>query len=249
MLASSPDTFLPAATKTVPSIQDHQGYSHSSSSGHLFVISSLVGPSSTDSNLPLKRQSDSEGNMQCYLPYASYLLSKPSAPHTSKRRRIESDFLARLSRSKQDSLSSSGRRSQQQASVSEPDQVEDSELTDPASEDILSPSLGQFPIHSRRRDRSQTAPEPSIHPGSESVLIPQAIKPLRRHQSSPLEHRKASSAQLDALQRAYAIITDTGTSQIDVQDIMHARRLANQINQVLDEQMCLKFGACRDGSP
>jgi len=128
-------------------------------------------------------------------------------------------------------------------------QVEDSELTDPASEDILSPSLGQFPIHSRRRDRSQTAPEPSIHPGSESVLIPQAIKPLRRHQSSPLEHRKASSAQLDALQRAYAIITDTGTSQIDVQDIMHARRLANQINQVLDEQMCLKFGACRDGSP
>jgi hypothetical protein len=27
---------------------------------------------------------------------------------------------------------------------------------------------------------------------------------------------------------------------------MHARRLANQINQVLDEQMCLKFGAERD---
>ena len=80
------------------------------------------------------------------------------------------------------------------------------------------------------------------------MSIPQAGKSPRRHQSSPLD-RKASSAQLDALQRAYAIITDTGTSQVEVQDIMHARRLANQINQVLDEQMCMKFGARRDGSP
>ena len=256
----------------------------------------------------------------------------PLAPRTPKRRRIESNFLAQLSTSKQDSISLSTRRSEQKASVSEPvsrmsspsllppfsisqplerhphkrprdetpswlgsdlkrlredkdieadeefghkgaipsddydswergmltgqqededlagRQMEDNEFTDPASEDILSPSLGQFPIQSRRRDRSQTAPEPSILPGSESVSIPQAGKSLRRHQSSPLD-RKGSSAQLDALQRAYAIITDTGTSQVEVQDIMHARRLANQINQVLDEQMCMKFAARQDGSP
>ena len=102
---------------------------------------------------------------------------------------------------------------------------------------ILSPSLGEYPLRSRRRERSQTAPqlinEPS-HP-----MYPQ---PLRRNQTSPLQN-KASSAQLDALQHAYAVITDMGTSQVDVQDIMQAKRLAHQINQVLDEQMCAKFDA------
>jgi hypothetical protein len=125
---------------------------------------------------------------------------------------------------------------------------DDDETKELASEDILSPSLGQFPLRSRQRDRSQTAPEPStatIPDAIESVSIPQAgRRALRRHQTSPLARKP--SAQLDALQRAYAIITDTGTSQVDVRDIMHARRLANQINQVLDEQMCLKFGAERD---
>ncbi len=122
--------------------------------------------------------------------------------------------------------------------------LSDDPMTDPASGDILSPSLGQFPIRSRRRDRSQSAPDPSTMLESESISIPQT---LRRHQTSPLEHKK-TSAQLDALQRAYAIVTDTGASQVDVQDIMHARRLANQINQVLDEQMYLKFGAHKDGA-
>lgn len=118
------------------------------------------------------------------------------------------------------------------------------ETTEIASGDLLSPSLGQFPLRSRRRDRSQTAPEPSTAPDPESVSIPQAGHTLRRHQTSPLEGvQRYRPAQLEALQRAYAIITDTGTSQVNVQDIMHARRLANQINQVLDEQMCLKFGA------
>ena len=118
------------------------------------------------------------------------------------------------------------------------------ELHETEPEDILSPSLGQFPIRSRRRDRSQSAPDPSTMLESESMSIPQT---LRRHQTSPLEHKK-TSAQLDALQRAYAIVTDTGASQVDVQDIMRARRLANQINQVLDEQMYLKFGAYKDGA-
>jgi len=118
------------------------------------------------------------------------------------------------------------------------------ETTEIASGDLLSPSLGQFHLRSRRRDRSQTAPEPSTAPDPESVSIPQAGQTLRRHQTTPLEGvQRHNSAQLDALQRAYAIITDTGSSQINVQEIMHARRLANQINQVLDEQMCLKFGA------
>lgn len=95
-------------------------------------------------------------------------------------------------------------------------------------------------MRSRRRERSQTAPQlinESSHP-----LNPQ---PLRRNQTSPL-HDKASSAQLDALQHAYALISDMGTSQVDVQDIMQAKRLAHQISQVLDDQMCAKFGAQSD---
>ena len=65
--------------------------------------------------------------------------------------------------------------------------------------------------------------------------------PLRRNQTTPTGHRRNASAHLDALQHAYALITDTGTSQVDVQDLLHARRLANQINQALDEKMCSKI--------
>ncbi|KAF8904104.1 hypothetical protein CPB84DRAFT_1773418 [Gymnopilus junonius] len=99
--------------------------------------------------------------------------------------------------------------------------------------DVLSPSLGDYPLQSKRRRRSQTAPE--LSPTSHSI----SAQPLRRNQTTPLERQK-SSAQLEALQQAYAIVADTGTSQIDVQDIMQARRLANQINQILDEQMFTK---------
>lgn len=106
---------------------------------------------------------------------------------------------------------------------------------------LLSPSLGgEYPLRSKLRKRSQTAPQlinESSHP-----TYPQ---PLRRNQTSPLQN-KVSSAQLDALQHAYAVITDIGTSQVDVQDIMQAKRLAHQISQVLDEQMCAKFGAQSD---
>lgn len=106
---------------------------------------------------------------------------------------------------------------------------------------ILSPSLGEYPLRSRRRERSQTAPQ-LINESSHQATYPQ---PLRRNQTSPL-HSKTSSAQLDVLQQAYAVITDMGTSQVDVQDIMQAKRLAHQISRVLDEQMCAKFGAQSD---
>lgn len=111
----------------------------------------------------------------------------------------------------------------------------------PDDEDILSPLLSQYPLRSRRRERSQTAPQ-LINESSHEAIHPQ---PFRRHQTSPLCNR-TSSAQLDALQHAYAVITDTGTSQVDVKDIMQAKRLAHQISQVLDEQMCAKFGAQSD---
>lgn len=107
----------------------------------------------------------------------------------------------------------------------------------PEDEYILSPSLDEYPLRSRRRERSQTAPQ--LMNESPQSMYPQ---PLRRNQTSPL-HNKASSAQLDALRHAYAVVTDMGTSQVDVQDIMQAKRLAHQISQVLDEQMCVKFGA------
>ncbi|KDR82379.1 hypothetical protein GALMADRAFT_237661 [Galerina marginata CBS 339.88] len=123
-----------------------------------------------------------------------------------------------------------------------PDQGQLTEQYNSEDQDLLSPSLGEYPLRTRPRNRSQTAPEPSTFASRELSRA----QPLRRNQTSPLEHKRSSSAQLDALQRAYAVVADTGTSQIDVQDIMHARRLANQINQALDEQMCLKFGASKE---
>jgi len=110
--------------------------------------------------------------------------------------------------------------------------VEDMELDD---EQIPSPSTSQHPARSRLQRRSQTAPEPIT--GSHSESAP----PLRRNQTGPIGHQRSASAHLDALQHAYALIADAGTSQVDVQDLLRARRLANQINQALDEKMCSKI--------
>ena len=93
---------------------------------------------------------------------------------------------------------------------------------------LPTPLRSSYPEESRRRDRSQTAPEPER--GSASL-----------HRTA-LKRNAMSEAQLDALQHAYAVVADTdGVSQIAVQDLMQARRLANRINQVLDEQMCKKL--------
>lgn len=114
-------------------------------------------------------------------------------------------------------------------------------LTEDVNQDdqqILSPSITRHPSRSKLQYRSQTAPEPLAGSHSESMV---SALPLRRNQTSPPGHRRSASAHLDALQHAYALITDTGTSQVDVQDLLHARRLANQINQALDEKMCSKI--------
>ena len=113
--------------------------------------------------------------------------------------------------------------------------IEDMDLDD---QQILSSSINRYPSRSKLRHRSQTAPEPlrGSHPDSMASALP-----LRRNQTTPTGHGRSASAHLDALQHAYALITDTGTSQVDVQDLLHARRLANQINQALDEKMCSKI--------
>lgn len=113
--------------------------------------------------------------------------------------------------------------------------VEDGNRDD---QQILSPFITQHPSRPKLRYRSQTAPEPLAGSHSESMA---SALPLRRNQTSPAGHRRSASAHLDALQHAYALITDAGTSQVDVQDLLHARRLANQINQALDEKMCSKI--------
>jgi len=110
---------------------------------------------------------------------------------------------------------------------------------DHAINDILNPSLGNHYLRSRRRDRSQTAPEPTMAPESESISIPRPVQPLRRNQTSPLEYKKLPG-QLDVLLHAHDVVSDTHASQLGVQDIMHARRIANQINQMLDEQIVVK---------
>lgn len=50
------------------------------------------------------------------------------------------------------------------------------------------------------------------------------------------------AAPLDALRHAYVALADTdGMSQVDVEEILQARRLARQIDQVLDDRIFSKI--------
>ncbi|KAF8158535.1 hypothetical protein B0H34DRAFT_807999 [Crassisporium funariophilum] len=110
--------------------------------------------------------------------------------------------------------------------------------------DILSPSLSDFPPQPRR---AQTAPTPSPL----SSLQPSYPPPLRRNRTSPspLPHRKGSSAQLDAVQRAYAVVADVdmGGEEVDLRDIVRARRVVSRIGRVLDELIWERVGEGKDG--
>ncbi|RXW21487.1 hypothetical protein EST38_g4348 [Candolleomyces aberdarensis] len=112
--------------------------------------------------------------------------------------------------------------------VDNDEQEEDVQDNEDGDDVLPSPT---FPLRSRRRERSQTAPElelddatsPSAHP------IPKA-EPLRRHYSS--------SAQLDALQQAYAMVVETeGVSQLPVEDLLKLKRLTSRIGETVDEQI------------
>ncbi|TFK23401.1 hypothetical protein FA15DRAFT_695085 [Coprinopsis marcescibilis] len=114
---------------------------------------------------------------------------------------------------------------------------------------ILDPTITSsgFPLRSRLRDRSRTAPPLDVRvrsPSPDSAPTPAEgkIRTSVPH-AQPLRRHYTSSAQLDALRDAYVSVAEAeGVSQIPVEDLMQARRLANQISQALDEQMYRKLG-------
>lgn len=105
--------------------------------------------------------------------------------------------------------------------------------------DFLSPSLGQYPVRSRARERSQTAPEQS------NPTLP-APNSLRRNNTTPAEGTDRKTLkfrdQVDVLQKAYAVVAYAGPSQVDVDDLMKAKRVLNELNEALDEQISSKLG-------
>jgi len=73
-------------------------------------------------------------------------------------------------------------------------------------------------------ERSKTAP-----------VSPRPIVP------SPRRRSKTTFSRLDALQQAYAAMTDNA-SQIPVKDLVQATKLVHQIGTALNEQMSKRFG-------
>ncbi|KAJ7147132.1 hypothetical protein C8R43DRAFT_1129909 [Mycena crocata] len=64
--------------------------------------------------------------------------------------------------------------------------------------------------------------------------------PPREYHAPPLRRSKTSSARLDALERAYAAVTDDD-SQVPVQDLVQASRWVHKIGEALNEQMGRKL--------
>lgn len=116
---------------------------------------------------------------------------------------------------------------------------EDGQFDDADSELILdSPnSRGSFPFRSRRRQRSQTAPEPSPHSPLLNTDEHFAQHALRRHHTSgSLESDE--NTQINAVRHAYAAVVESdGVSQIGVEGLLQLKRLASRIGQTVDEQL------------
>jgi len=77
---------------------------------------------------------------------------------------------------------------------------------------------------------------PTPLPSRRSATAP--IPPREKH-PLPLRRNK-TSARLDALEHAYAVVADDA-SQIPVQDLVQASRLVHQIGAALNEQMSRKL--------
>jgi hypothetical protein len=113
---------------------------------------------------------------------------------------------------------------------------------DGTSSDILvaswSPSpSNDFPLRSRMRERSQTAPELSPQSPLLSEKESFAHGALRRHRTSgSFEHE--DNTQLKAVRDAYAAVVDSGgVSQMGIEELMQMKRLASRIGQTVDEHI------------
>lgn len=108
---------------------------------------------------------------------------------------------------------------------------------DDTKEVFLSPTVSEFAFRSRRRERSQTAPEPDNAPGSPLLFPEQSAQPLKRHHTSG-ESLPDGCAQLEALQEAYAAVVErNGVSQMGVEELLRLKRLTSRIAQTVDEHI------------
>ena len=113
---------------------------------------------------------------------------------------------------------------------------------DGASSEILAEDSSprpsnKFPLRSRMRERSQTAPEPSPQSPLLNDRESCARGALRRHHTSgSFEHE--DNTQLKAVRHAYAAVVDSGgASQMEMEELMQMKRLANRIGQAVDEHI------------
>ncbi|KAF6744459.1 hypothetical protein DFP72DRAFT_928782 [Ephemerocybe angulata] len=102
---------------------------------------------------------------------------------------------------------------------------------------VLSPTFSEFAYRSRRRERSQTAPE--LDPVASPLIdVEESLQPLRRHHSSGSSYGAQPHVQLDALQQAYAAVVESGgVSQMGVEELLQLKRLTSRIGETVDEQI------------
>ncbi|KAF9479941.1 hypothetical protein BDN70DRAFT_658726 [Pholiota conissans] len=111
--------------------------------------------------------------------------------------------------------------------------------SDDCDGDVLSPSLANYPLRSRPRYRSQTAPELD---GSHYNTINAAPR-LRRHQTSPgpSTTKQPTRLGLDLVQHAYAAVVEPGISQAGMEEMLRVRRVIDQMGQAMDERIYERY--------
>ncbi|KAK7048529.1 GLOBIN domain-containing protein [Favolaschia claudopus] len=103
--------------------------------------------------------------------------------------------------------------------------------------DYSSSDIGSQPIDVDVDMDEPPGPSHRASPKRRSQTVP---VPRREAPRTPLRRIKTTSARLDALERAYAVVADDA-SQIPVEDLVHATRLVHQIGAALNEQMSRKL--------
>ncbi|KAJ3529991.1 hypothetical protein NMY22_g8759 [Coprinellus aureogranulatus] len=115
---------------------------------------------------------------------------------------------------------------------------EEGQFDDADSDLILensNPGL-EFPLRSRRRERSQTAPEPNPQSPLLDQHDPFAQHALRRHHTSG--SFEEDNTQLNAVRHAYtAVVESDGVSQMGMEELLQLKRLTSRIGQTVDEQL------------
>ncbi|PPQ70537.1 hypothetical protein CVT24_000292 [Panaeolus cyanescens] len=103
---------------------------------------------------------------------------------------------------------------------------------------LQSPISSQELFRSRRRERSQTAPEPGLMLSAQVGDSPDRQALRRNHTAGPFENKKTTSAQqLEVLHATYAALSSARESQMDEDDIIKAKEVTSSINNLLEQRI------------